>query len=309
MGLSAVLIINKVHLKCLSRVAFALGLFFSAHTSIAEQTSPKQWLGKMSLAMQQLNYQGVFIYRRADDIATMKVTHIVDEQGARELLETLTGEARRELRGTPATGLEGAAQLERIDIYYELKLLGSDRAAGRDTQLVSVSPRDEYRYGYRLWLDRDTGLLLKSDLLDQKGATLEQVMFTSLELLPSGQIAENFGVDPVTESSAVTQVEQSTKPRWVVGKLPDGFLLLNADANSLNSNFEHRVYSDGLASVSVFVERAKSKGEAFIGVSSMGAVSAFGNIEDGYQITVVGDVPEVTVTTIGQSISLEAASQ
>jgi len=287
-----------------------MGLLFSAQAAIAEQITPKQWLGKMSAAMQQLSYQGVFIYRRADDLATMKVTHVVDDQGARELLETLSGEARREVRNTPAASPGGAAQLENVDSYYALKLLGSDRAAGRATQLVSVSPKDEYRYGYRLWLDRETGLLLKSDLLDQEGATLEQVMFTSLELLQPDKKIAGFERELSAGQAGVTSpTEQPNKPRWLVGKLPDGFSLLNTDVNSPNSDFEHLVYSDGLASVSVFVERAKSEGDAFVGVSRMGAVSAFGNVEAGYQITVVGDVPEVTVTTIGQSISLKAAPQ
>ncbi len=303
---------NKVSFKALNNLYVALlALFFSAHAGAAESISPSQWLERMSIALQEQNYQGVFIYRRAEDLAAMKVTHVADEQGAREMLETLTGEARSEIRTTPATSAGDVGQLSKIDHYYSLELLGNDRAAGRVTQLISVTPKDEYRYGYRLWLDQATGLLLKSDLLDQSGEILEQVMFTSLELLQPEQIADVIGVD---NSSAISNSKANTEPvssknSWVVGKLPKGFTLMNAHSNSPNSAFDHSVYSDGLASVSVFIERAKSEGDAFVGVSRMGAVSAFGNVDAGYQITVVGDVPEVTVTTIGQSISLETASQ
>ncbi len=315
-GFFQVVVINKVSFKALNNLYVALlALFFSAYAGAAESISPSQWLERMSAALQEQNYQGIFIYRRAEDLAAMKVTHVADEHGAREMLETLTGEARSEMRTTPATNTDGVGQLSKIDHYYSLELLGNDRAAGRVTQLISVTPKDEYRYGYRLWLDQATGLLLKSDLLDQNGEILEQVMFTSLELLQPEQIADLIGINKgINNRSAISNSKTiaepvSPKSSWVVGKLPKGFVLMNAHSNSPNSAFDHSVYSDGLASVSVFIERAKSEGDAFVGVSRMGAVSAFGNVDAGYQITVVGDVPEVTVTTIGQSISLETGSQ
>lgn len=305
-------VINKAGFKVLNRFCVALlALFLSVCVSAAEPVSPEQWVEKMSAALQEQNYQGVFIYRRGEDLAAMKVTHVVDEQGSREKLETLTGEPRSEMRVTPASKADGVNPLANIDDYYALKLLGNDRAAGRITQLVSVMPKDEYRYGYRLWLDQATGLLLKSDLLDQKGEIIEQVMFTSLELLSPEQIAAAIGMEKGSAMSnpAVNAEPVTAKNNWVVGTLPQGFVLLDAYSNSPKMGFDHSVYSDGLASVSVFIERAKSEGEAFVGVSRMGAVSAFGHVDAGYQITVVGDVPEITVTTIGQSIRLVTASQ
>lgn len=281
----------------------------------AEVLSPKVWLEKMSVAMQELNYQGTFVYRRDEDLAAMKVTHIADEQGARELIETLTGELRKELRNSPHSGKssDGAgassdvSQLKLVDNYYTLKLLGSDRAAGRDTQLISVSPKDEYRYGYRLWLDNDTGLLLKSDLLDQQGRVLEQVMFTSLELIESEKTSEPLSSEQSDQSMRAHSENKSSPSRLMVGHLPKGFELIESQTGVGHSDVEHMVYSDGLASVSVFVEKSKPEGETFVGLSRMGAVNAFGSVQNGYQITVVGDVPEITVKTIGQSISLKGA--
>ncbi len=302
-------VVNQANFKVLNRFCTALlALFFTvcASASEPEPVSPLQWLERMSAALQQQNYQGVFIYRRADDLAAMKVTHVADEQGTREMLETLTGEKRSELRFTPPVRADGSHQFASIDHYYSLQLLGNDRAAGRITQVVSVLPRDEYRYGYRLWLDQATVLLLKSDLLNQKGDVIQQVMFTSLELLSPEQVADAIDVDNSFSMPApVTNIESMTpKVSWIVENLPKGFVLLDAYANSPNKGFDHSVYSDGMASVSVFIERTKSDGEAFEGVSRMGAVSAFGNVYAGYQITVVGDVPEVTVTSIGKSIRL-----
>jgi len=298
---------------CFGRLCIGalLGYVFYNPAIASEDLSPKQWLGKMSDAMQALNYRGVFIYRRGEDLATMKVTHLADQKGSHELLETLTGESRRELRNVPnfsAVDGEASDQLSRIDAFYTLELMGSDRAAGRATRLVSVTPKDEFRYGYRLWLDQDTGLLLKSDLLNQEGETLEQVLFTSLELIPPQQRDSLLKTESMNAAEEQVAVNHHDKIHWAVGALPKGFVLLNAHSNTAQGGFDHMVYSDGLASVSVFVEKTQSDAESFIGLSSMGAVSAFGAVESGHQVTVVGDVPEITVRTIGESITLQESA-
>lgn len=297
----------------ISAMLLYLGLALGCQAALAGERSAKQWLEKMSAAMQELSYRGVFIYRRDTDLAAMKVTHIVDKHGARELLETLTGEARREMRSTPVVAGDNptVSQLGGIDRYYTLELLGSDRTAGHATKVISVMPRDEYRYGYRLWLDQSTGLLLKSDLLAQDGVILEQVMFTSLEVLEPDEVGE---ISPAEESRAAQHPRresptQQAVPQWTVEQLPGGFELLESQPMTEHKNVLHLVYSDGLASVSVFVERAKPEGEAFVGLSRMGAVNAYGSVEDGYQVTVVGEVPEITVKSMGRSIKRKGQTQ
>lgn len=296
---------------CLSLMLLS-GLLLTTPVVHADEDSPKHWLQRMSAAMQELSYQGVFVYRREDDMAAMRVTHVVDEHGARELLETLTGQARSEVRRAPLVAGEGAGepQLNHIDRYYQLRLLGSDRAAGREARVIAVSPRDEYRYGYRLWLDHATGLLLKSDLLSQDGDTLEQVMFTALELLDR-ETVKQLAPAPDRQGdahAAVDGVAANSVSAWVVTTLPDGFELLKSHPGSGHGEVEHLVYSDGLASVSVFVERANGQDDAFEGGSRMGAVNAYGSLIDGgFQVTVVGEVPEITVQTIGRSIQRQGA--
>ncbi|ALP53026.1 hypothetical protein Tel_07570 [Candidatus Tenderia electrophaga] len=294
----------------MSAILFGIGLVFGAQTVSAGQQSPQQWLEKMSAAMQELSYQGVFVYRRDAELAAMKVTHIVDQHGARELLETLTGEPRREVRSAPLAGDDKAAipQLGKIDRYYTLELMGEDRTAGLDTKVVSVVPKDEYRYGYRLWLDQTTGLLLKSDLLARDGSILEQVMFTSLEVIEP-EALENVSPPHEREHSGHTSNKPQSELPWTVEKLPSGFELLESQPVVNHGDVLHLVYSDGLASVSVFVESAKSEGEAFVGVSRMGAVNAYGAVQNGYQLTVVGEVPEITVKTMGRSLKHKGSAQ
>jgi len=292
-----------------SALLLCLGLLFCYQSAQAGDRTAKQWLEKMSASMQELNYQGVFIYRRDEELSAMRVTHVVDKKDARELLETLTGEARRELRDTPMAGGDTLPpeKLSKIDHYYSLELHGSDRTAGRPTQLILVNPKDKYRYGYRLWLDQDTGLLLKSDLLDLDGSILEQVMFTSVELLNPDEAAQ---VMPKEKShnaphTGHTDAQQTlSQSEWVIENPPGGFELLETQMVPEHDDGDvlHMVYSDGLASVSVFVERAKQDGDALVGVSRMGAVSAFGRVAGEYQVTVVGEVPEITVKAMGTSI-------
>ena len=264
-------------------------------------------LERMSVALQELSYQGVFVYRRDEDLSAMKVVHLAHKEGERELLLTLTGEARETVRDSRRFGLMGqqvAGRLAGVENYYQLAAVGRDRVAGREARLIAVAPRDQFRYGYRLWLDAKTGLLLKSDLLGEQGRVLEQVMFTSIELLPEKEkqrlLAET-GSQPAAADERGAVVVERTK--WQVVSIPAGFQLITTRATTPQGGVAHMIYSDGLASVSIFIEAEQGSNEkAFTGVSSMGAVNAYGNLVAGHQVTVVGEVPEVTVKTIGQSI-------
>ncbi len=261
----------------------------------------------MSVALQELSYQGIFVYRRDEDLAAMKVIHLAHKEGERELLLTLTGEARETVRDSRRFGFMGQQVAERlagVDSYYQLALISRDRVAGRDARLIAVVPRDQFRYGYRLWLDVKTGLLLKSELLGEQGRVLEQVMFTSIELLPEKErqrlLVEVNAQSSTSKERGATPIERS---EWLVTTVPTGFQLVTTRATTPQGGVAHMIYSDGLASVSVFIEAEQtSKEKPFIGVSNMGAVNAYGNVVERHQVTVVGEVPEITVKTIGQSI-------
>lgn len=267
----------------------------------------RKHLERMSVALQELSYQGVFVYRRDEDLAAMRVIHLAHKEGERELLLTLTGEARETVRDSRRFGLMGqqvAARLAGVESYYRLAPVSRDRVAGRDARLIAVAPRDQFRYGYRLWLDAKTGLLLKSDLLSEQGRILEQVMFTSIELLPEKEkqqlLAEVDAQLVIPEERSATPAERS---EWLVATVPVGFQLITTRTTTPQGGVAHMIYSDGLASVSVFIEaEQRSSEKPFIGVSRMGAVNAYGNMVERHQVTVVGEVPEITVRTIGQSI-------
>ena len=290
-----------------------VALSYSSAWAEESGVSARDWMARMSKALQELNYEGVFVQRSGDQMVAMHVKHLVDDSGEYEYLTTLTGPERRVVRQNRGFGAiphddeEGVARyLDGIENNYELSMVGRARVAGWPTVVLVVKPKDQYRYGYRLWLEQGTGLLLKSDLVDKDGHVVEQVMFTSMKLLSDEEAAH----PPVEEQqSSTAEQEEGTKDEeqkedWTIGQSIPGFALVDSFEDR-HKHVRRLTYSDGLASFSVFVEKAREGEKPFEGISRRGSVSAFGVLVDGHQVTVVGEVPEQTVRLIGQSVQFQ----
>ena len=199
---------------------------------------------------------------------------------------------------------------EHLDV---LRLLGVERVADREAVVIDIRPKDRYRYGFRLAADRRTGLLLKSELLDSGGTTLEQIVYTRLELPDS---IPDEALKPRISGAGFTRYEAASPPaagrdpaartqEWEVGWLPAGFRMTGESYAPIRPGrvpVDHRVYGDGLVSLSVFIERVSGPGDRLEGRSSVGAVNAFSRIVEGFQLSVVGEVPGATVEKVAASI-------
>jgi len=287
------------------------------------------WLGRMADAVQSKTYTGTFVYLHDGAVDTMKLFHAVTPKGERERLVALNGAPREVLRhddvvkclypdrktvvidkGRRTVPFPAAipTQSDKLASQYRFKRLPDGRVAGRDAVVIAVEPRDEYRYGYRFWLDRESALPLKSELLDQQGQAVEQVIFTDLDLpasIPEAQLEPSTGGAEKTWTlrQSSTRRETPADLGWHVENLPAGFNSTYESAlSSDDPRAQHLMYSDGLASVSVFIEPRDKEQHGLDGASQMGAVSAFGRTYHGYQITVVGEVPPATVKRIAESI-------
>jgi sigma-E factor negative regulatory protein RseB len=201
--------------------------------------------------------------------------------------------------------------LDSIEKYYRFESVGDDRMTGIMSQVVTITPRDAYRYGYRFWIARDSKLLLKSDLTGARGVPIEQVMFTHLgvgnEVSEAGMPATPGEDAPAWHHQDIggTAMADPGEPHWAVHRLPEGFSLTNFQRKRMRpggEETEHLVYSDGLATVSVYVEMASADDNPLTGLSSMGAMNAYGALVDGHQVVVVGEVPAVTVEMMARSI-------
>ena len=301
------------------------------------QDSAREWLDEMSSALQTLDYDGTFVYLHDDKLEAMRIIHRMDAGGQRERLVSLTGSAREVLRDDKSVtcimpdnrsvmiGQSRPRQpfpvvprdLDSVSPYYALEDAGDDRMAGYSARIIAITPRDDFRYGYRFWIDKNTRMLLKSDLTGVDGKAIEQVMFTRLV------IGSDISVDDLQPSlngdgyawhrqeNIRNSAGSSTAgtPGWVVGKLPGGFRQTHFQHKRMRegrADAEHMVFTDGLATVSVYVEQSPVERPGFIGLSSMGAMNAYRVMLDGSQVTVVGEVPAATVEMIATSVGRSA---
>ncbi|MDN5850650.1 MAG: MucB/RseB C-terminal domain-containing protein [Nitrococcus sp.] len=309
------------------------GLVYANGNQTADNQTARALLRRMAEAARSTDYIGVYVHRVRDSLQTMYIVHQIKDGHRRERLLTLNGPAREVIRTSSRTTYiqptthSTADSLPILDTpfaavfsdsstrefhhfydVYDLELLGSDgRIAGRDARRLNIVSLDHFRYGYRLWIDKKSGLLLRSDLIDELDEPLEQTLFTAIETRES--IADQ-QLEPTLAGNEVTWQREYARPAktsaslWEVGDLPQGFQLVLRERHRVRDDsegsVEHWLYSDGLATVSVYIRQ--QNGHPFNGWSRMGAVSAFGRTLGDYQIIVVGEVPPVTVQQIGQSV-------
>jgi len=318
------------------RVGGSLFFFLVISAAAVGSEIPKDaraWLEKMSHAAQTLSYDGIFVYLHDGGLEAMHIVHRSDGQGERERLLSLNGAAREVIRDnhsiacilpdsksvvvdksrpkklfpSPLTD----QNIPQLESYYTLLLGEQNRIADHAAQVVVVKPKDEYRYGYRLWIGADSGLLLKSDMVDDNGNAVEQIMFTQMNVrseIPDAELEPavsgkefKWFMDP-GERSAPMPVDR----QWQVMRLPAGFVLTQHRKHHLPASempVQHMVYTDGLATVSVYIEQGEPGKDLLDGVSRMGAVNAYGRMIGDHQITVVGEVPEATVRLIAESVA------
>jgi sigma-E factor negative regulatory protein RseB len=308
-------------------------MLLAAASQVSAQDSARQWLDELSSALQTLDYDGTFVYLHDGRMDAMRIIHQMSEGGQSERLVSLTGSAREVLRDDKAVTCIKAdnksvmigksrprppfpvlpRDLGKTSRNYQIEDVGDDRMAGYDARVIAITPKDEFRYGYRFWIEQNTRMLLKYDLSDPDGVPIEQVMFTRVKIgadIPQSELQPSLTGDGYTwhrqEDVRDTRVATSGKPGWEVKQLPDGFILTHFQQKRMREDAaaaEHMVFSDGLATVSVYVEKREQQDESLNGLSSMGAMNAYGLMVDGYHVVVVGEVPPATVRMIAHSLS------
>ena len=322
--------------KLQARLLLAGMLFWSA--TLWAQTSDEAiaLLEEMAQAVHQLSYVGTFVYQQGDQLQTMRIIRSVSDAGEVERLVAISGQTREVIRASDRVTcilpedssivVEQASTprpftaipIERLDFlgkHYQIQLADSDRIAGMIARQVNILPRDGYRYGQRLWLDEHSKLPLRSEVFDEQGEIVEKLFFTSLEIRDS--IPEEMLLpSSVGDHDQLLELERQLPPRrgisggapaaWQSDDLPTGFRQKVQRRHFLPNKFyqvEHHVYSDGLASVSVFVEQLDEGDLPLTGPSRIGGVNVYGHLHNGHLITVLGEVPEITVRQIARSMT------
>jgi len=315
---------------------FLVSISISSVAMAGDSQQARDWLERMTAAMSQMSYQGTFVYVRDGVVETMRITHVTDETGVRERMYSVSGPHREVIRDRKGVRcvLQDAASVVEDQVVassyfpelplsiidgdtsgYRLETGGEARIAGHTARRVTISPEDSFRYGYDFWLEEQTGLLLKWELFDTNHKPLAKLMFTdfamgssvNLDELESDAHAEDF-VEMKTFGLQNTVVTGSS-PRWQPAKLPPGFQLASHSHKAgADGVYEHMVYSDGLAAVSVYVEQQGIETEVKPGISQLGTNNAYTRKQGTLQITVIGEVPAITVKTIANEMALSVAS-
>jgi sigma-E factor negative regulatory protein RseB len=315
--------------------AFLLSLLLPL--AVVAEDSAQDWLERMQQAVEGINYEGTLVHMTPGHAEQFRVYHRVVEQRTTERVVFVDG-AGAEIIRTPEEVICIFPQRKSVVIesrnssspeegqlrnslpsfadlmpeYYELSVTAEGRVAERPAKIISITPRDTYRYGYRLWLDQATAMPLKSQLIgDDVEMPLEEIRFISI-LLPD-EVSE----DAVMSSIDISEFNVSRNSKaavyetagdglvvWRAEQLPAGFMLTVSRyeyTDSANQPRVHMVYTDGLASVSVFIDMAVAASEQAEGLSMMGAANAYSVMRDGHLITAMGEVPPTTVKQIALS--------
>jgi sigma-E factor negative regulatory protein RseB len=295
------------------------------------------WLKKMVLATHETDYSGTFLYQSADYVEISRITHLLDGEDEHERLEGLDGERSEVIRKNDrvwcylgatkvmVANRDGSkmfpALLPReftlLQDNYVLRRGEEDRVAGFNTYSILFQPRDKMRYTRKMWAHSDTGLLLKAVVMDERDQIVEQYTFTQLNI--GGEIDRKWIVrsksafqenttEQIAGASAVPSIganNNTVLSGWKVYALPAGFKKMterNRPMKGGQKSATHMVYSDGLAGISVFIEKLSDKSDAKPGLYSKGGLQIFIKTLDKNLLTVVGEVPPRTVMQVAESI-------
>ena len=308
---------------------FALcGFFTTAAAYAGEDVTPREWLERMSGAVQTTDYEGTVIRVQGGQVEAFKVIHTVSDGVVREKFSIQDGNGLEIIRnGNEVLCIFPDRESVLIEEWnnqstlfstlpsskihsggvYDVLIKGYDRVAGRKSVQLAVVPHDEYSFGYRIWLDIETGFPLQTRLIGSDNSTLQQVKFADIRIhseilasaLASSYVTENWKWTDVSRRKAHKAIETD----WIADEIPRGFIVISTRQEELPGAEEkvtHILYGDGLATVSVFISSSSAgkKGKR----SRSGASSAYSTVVDGYRVTAVGEVPDITVEQIAKSM-------
>lgn len=313
----------------LAAVALALAAFAAAPAHAAQGAN--DWLQRMTDALATLNYDGLFTHTAGQQSETMRIVHRVDGGRSVERLVSLDGSGREIVRTAEEVHFympdrrvvlveqrtdEGSllralpAPGPKLDELYTLDLRKGNKLLGREVRVLDILPRDAYRYGYRLWLDEATAMPLRSEVLNGEGKTVEAMHFTRLEVrdrIGDGEL------EPAVDATGYQWLRagKRTDPReanvgWRPRKVPPGFRLVATRIQVVPGvpvPVQHLIFSDGFASVSVFIEPGAATGPAPPESTRVGSANAFSTQVRGHVVTAIGEVPAATVRDFATSVA------
>lgn len=311
------------------RVAVSLLMVSVCFQARADASEGLAWLSRVVQAAQSLNYVGTFEYRSGAHTETSRIAHVVLDGVSSERLEVLDGSPRevvrvnddvmcylprdkvviQEKRGTkrsfPALlpdSLAGVAD------HYGIRKGEHVQVAGLDSLVVHLEPKDGWRFGHLLWIDTQSGLLLKARMVDEHGEVVEQFAFSQIHIGASADREAVKSRFAALASGWKLQDMQATEIAvgelgWEFRSVVPGFSQLAGMRRLLGSGkpeMLHVVFSDGLAAISVFIEPLRRTEQVVLGPAKHGAVNVFKRRVGDVLITALGEVPAHSLERIAE---------
>jgi len=303
--------------------------------SAAQRKSAADLLNRIHEAAQQQNYEGTFVYQRGTTVQSSRITHSATRaDGEFESLESLDGKPRKMLRHdddmytfVPERHLLVVEKRQNKDSFpsllatggeqvlsvYEPKMLGADRVAGIDSQVIELDPKDAWRFAYKLWSDTKTGLLLRAQTLGPDGQVLEQLSFSQVKI--GGTVDRSAIANGIKNINGWTVVRPPVQPvdmqaqGWKITPNVPGFREIRELRRPMASREEGQppipvdqaVFSDGLAAISIFVEPVE-KNSRKEGAGNSGATHVLVKRRGDFWITLLGEVPQATLQQFASAI-------
>lgn len=312
---------------------FLLLLSFNVLAINTDTESAKFWLKKLSQSLKELNFTTSFVVVKNNQVEPYHWLHGIGENELElEIFASMNGPRRDVLRQGDVVSYIVPEQepysviskdirspipsifrgdITTLEDNYRFISVGRSRILGRVAQLIRIVAKDDYRFSYWLWLDQQSGLLLKMAVLTRQGQLLEQIQFTRIDV--SDKLSENLVQLQLTELPPVDKLNNRQENKnlpWQVNWLPEGFKLLKSNQHSLNSysrvgekTVDFMLFTDGLVEVSVYVNASKENFRA-PEYANDGATMVYNHVSQGIEVGVVGGVPLVTARKIAESIGL-----
>lgn len=295
------------------------------------EISVNEWLLHIHEGSRRRTYVGTFVVSVGDYMSSARIWHVCDGAQQLERVDTLTGAPRSTLRrddevvtfwpttrvavaerrggmGAFPNWLESASS--DIDQFYKVRRLGTERVAGYEAETVLMRPLDRHRFGYRVWTEKKSGLIVKLQTLDVTGNVLEQSAFSELTLNAPVSARE------LTQMMGETEGYQVQRPSlvkttdvaegWTMTKTVPGFKSMScfkrmlrasgAEDGSREEVFQW-IFSDGLATVSLFVGVFDPMRHSQSGSYVIGATHTLTRRVGKWWVTAVGEVPQATLNS------------
>jgi sigma-E factor negative regulatory protein RseB len=293
----------------------------------AERTV-SEWLTRMHDASRQRSYIGTFVVSSSNgSMSSARIWHACDGQRQAERIETLSGERRLTFRRDdevltflPETKTVRSERRDAFGLFPELlkpdetaipefytaRRVGNERVAGFDADVVQVQPKDTMRFGYRIWSERKSGLVVKLQTVDETGKVLEQAAFSELQLdapVRMDRLAQMMAVPVGWRVEKPDTVKTTAAAEgWDLKAPVAGFKPMSCYKRPGDGILQW-IFSDGLASVSLFVEPYDRQRHQQEGVFASGSTHTLTRHVQDWWVTAVGEVPPQTLRAF--SLSLE----